>query len=141
MLIATANIGKNSQRWPLSDAKNVLFFVSRVSVSVRACSPRQNKGGGLTLKSRCLSNVKPPRLRRNADAFTAQSRNPCLAALSQGLPVLAFPLVYTYSLGDTPNCFLKLVEKWLGVLKPVMSATSLMVYLPSLISSAARLSL
>ena len=28
------------------------------------------------------------------------------------------------SLGETPNCFLKLVEKWERVLKPVISAIS-----------------
>ena len=45
------------------------------------------------------------------------------------------------SLGETPNCFLKLVEKWERVLKPVISAISEMLYLCSLSSCAARLSL
>ena len=47
----------------------------------------------------------------------------------------------TYSDGGTPNCFLKEVEKWERVLKPVIHAISDMLYLPSLSRSAARLSL
>jgi len=50
-------------------------------------------------------------------------------------------LICQYSLGVTPNCFLKLVEKCESVLKPVRSEISEMLYLPSLSSSAARLSL
>ena len=45
------------------------------------------------------------------------------------------------SLGATPNCFLKLFEKWDKVLKPVMSAISETVCFPSASNSAARLSL
>lgn len=46
-----------------------------------------------------------------------------------------------YSLGLTPNSFLKLMEKWDKVLKPVMSAVSEILYLPSARSWTARCSL
>ena len=42
-----------------------------------------------------------------------------------------FHSYFTYSLGETPNCFLKLVEKCDRVLKPVISAISEMLYLRS----------